>query len=634
LPFSAKSVRQLAVQHAQAEPDLSRLPEADRAAVARALAKDPARRFLSCTQFVATLAAAEGAAVPHQGADAPRSPAQVGHNDTRADAAVDAATPGPERHTAGPTGVLAGCRFEECVARGEALEVWTARTAEGGECCVKFFHGLGDLDADARRDGLHLLQSVRHPGLVRYDLARDDGGRLVAVLPRRGPTLRERWAACRAEGRRGVPRPELLAALHNVARTLDALNSRNGAPHLALSPDAVQLADGKALVADFGLAAWFWLPSGRPLADFNPRYAAPELGANAVSRFCDSYSLALVYQEMLTGVHPLGAGRPSARAYSQPDLRPLDAADRAVVARALDRTAARRFGWCLELVAALEADAAGARSGDRAPTRGDRATAEAAEDPAAAILAEVVADAAGGWQARKHGPFRYLLRPGERLRHEFVARASRETAPALLHDFCRRWEAEPAEGSDDALVYRAARTVGARSGDCAPTGAPTGAWSGDHAPTAWEIVLRFRPHDEPPLADVRVEARPVGCGPARAAQLLADTGPALLKALRAALDAHPDRRRQDRVPFDRPVLVRTVPDDGAPEAVLHARARNLSRTGMGLLLPERPPGRRVFVYLSAGDAPVPVPSRLVRVQPREDGYEAGALFLVGEGPPR
>ena len=40
-PFAGKNFRQLALQHLQAEPDLGRLPEADRAVVARALAKEP-----------------------------------------------------------------------------------------------------------------------------------------------------------------------------------------------------------------------------------------------------------------------------------------------------------------------------------------------------------------------------------------------------------------------------------------------------------------------------------------------------------------------------------------------------------------------------------------------------------------
>ena len=254
-------------------------------------------------------------------AGSPSASTERGWAETRHGSGVDAATPGTDRSAAPPAAVLASCQFEECVSRGDAAEVWTARTAEGQQCFVKFFHGLAEIDSDARRDGLHLLRSVRHPGLLPYNLVRDDGNRLIVVVPRKGPTLRERWSLCRAEGRRGLPRPELLAALKSVAKALDALNSRNGVPHLALNPDAVQLVNGQALAADFGLAAWFWLPSGQPLAEINPRDAPPELGANAVSRFCDPYSLALVYQEMLTGVHPLGAGaRPSARAYSQPDL--------------------------------------------------------------------------------------------------------------------------------------------------------------------------------------------------------------------------------------------------------------------------------------------------------------------------
>ena len=52
---------------------------------------------------------------------------------------------------------------------------------------------------------------------------------------------------------------------------------------------------------------------------------------------------------------------------------------------------------------------------------------------------------------------------------------------------------------------------------------------------------------------------------------------------------------------------------------------------MGLWLPVNPGTRKVHIYLSVGgDAPpVPVPSRLVRLQQRDDGFDAGALFLGG-----
>jgi hypothetical protein len=54
-PFSGKNIRQLALQHMNEAPDLSMLPEADRASVGRALAKDPNDRFPSCTAFIRSL---------------------------------------------------------------------------------------------------------------------------------------------------------------------------------------------------------------------------------------------------------------------------------------------------------------------------------------------------------------------------------------------------------------------------------------------------------------------------------------------------------------------------------------------------------------------------------------------------
>lgn len=54
-PFAGKNIRQLAVQHMTEPPDLHMLPEADRAAVARALSKEPDDRFPSCSAFVRAL---------------------------------------------------------------------------------------------------------------------------------------------------------------------------------------------------------------------------------------------------------------------------------------------------------------------------------------------------------------------------------------------------------------------------------------------------------------------------------------------------------------------------------------------------------------------------------------------------
>jgi eukaryotic-like serine/threonine-protein kinase len=54
-PFSGKTIRELALQHMNVEPDLSVLSERDRRAVARALSKDPFKRFPNCKAFVESL---------------------------------------------------------------------------------------------------------------------------------------------------------------------------------------------------------------------------------------------------------------------------------------------------------------------------------------------------------------------------------------------------------------------------------------------------------------------------------------------------------------------------------------------------------------------------------------------------
>ncbi len=51
-PFLGKTIRELALQHMNVEPDLAALPERDRRVVARALSKDPFQRFPNCKAFI------------------------------------------------------------------------------------------------------------------------------------------------------------------------------------------------------------------------------------------------------------------------------------------------------------------------------------------------------------------------------------------------------------------------------------------------------------------------------------------------------------------------------------------------------------------------------------------------------
>ena len=49
------------------------------------------------------------------------------------------------------------------------------------------------------------------------------------------------------------------------------------------------------------------------------------------------------------------------------------------------------------------------------------------------------------------------------------------------------------------------------------------------------------------------------------------------------------------MPFDQPVTVQTVPENGEPEETIHALVRDLFCTGMGLLPPVKPATRKVLI---------------------------------------
>jgi hypothetical protein len=89
-----------------------------------------------------------------------------------------------------------------------------------------------------------------------------------------------------------------------------------------------------------------------------PRYAAPETFRGMVSRFSDQYSLAIVYQELLTGCAPFAASTPHemllAHTEGQPNLEPLSPADRTIVARALAKDPQQRHACCMDFVRELE----------------------------------------------------------------------------------------------------------------------------------------------------------------------------------------------------------------------------------------------------------------------------------------
>ena len=160
------------------------------------------------------------------------------------------------------------------------------------------------------------------------------------------------------QGQPGIPRKQLLGFLSEAAEALDVINFQYGLQHLDVKPHNLFVVSNHVKVADFGLVnrlpAADADPSARRRGGATPLYASPETLQGSLSRQSDQYSLAIVYQQLLTGTVPFWSANPYQlllkHLSGQPDLSALPASDQPLVARALAKAPEQRFGSCLDFV--------------------------------------------------------------------------------------------------------------------------------------------------------------------------------------------------------------------------------------------------------------------------------------------
>jgi serine/threonine protein kinase len=258
---------------------------------------------------------------------------------------------------------IPGYRLIERLGGGGFGEVWKAEAPGGLFKAIKFVYGeLDSAGGDSERAEQELkaikrVQTVRHPyilSLERYDII---DGQLIIVMELADKNLWDRFKECRADGLPGVPRDELLGYLAETAEALDLMNSTYQLQHLDIKPQNLFLVHNHVKVADFGLVKDLEGMAASVTGGVTPVYAAPETFDGWVSRFSDQYSLAIVYQELLTGLRPF-AGNNVRQLVMQhlqaaPNLTPLPAADRPIIARALAKSPDERHPTCIDMVRAL-----------------------------------------------------------------------------------------------------------------------------------------------------------------------------------------------------------------------------------------------------------------------------------------
>ena len=233
------------------------------------------------------------------------------------------------------------------------------------------------------------------------------GGQLWYAMPYvEGESLRDRL---RRETQ--LPLAAAIGIVRQVAAALEYAHS-HGVVHRDIKPENILLAEGQALVADFGIAKALEAAGSEKLTETGlslgtPAYMSPEQAAGGrVDGRADIYSLACVLYELLAGTPPFTG--PTAQAILArhsvdpvPSLRTVrralpDAVEHAVIT-ALAKVPAERFASAAEFSQALDAAGSAARPIARTPSRIKRWAV-----PTGAVL---LVGVAGAWLAlHPNGP--------------------------------------------------------------------------------------------------------------------------------------------------------------------------------------------------------------------------------------
>src|SRR5579883_1051044 len=282
-------------------------------------------------------------------------------------------------------GPLKGYRLIERLGRGGFGEVWKVEAPGGLLKAAKFVFGnLDDIDEESRpaeqeAKALERVKGIRHPYILSLEQFRIIDGQLIIVMELADRNLWDRFRECRGQGLPGIPRDELMRYMEETAEALDLMNNYYQIQHLDIKPQNLFLVFNHVKVADFGLAKFLEGAKGTVTGGVTPVYAGPETFEGYVSRYTDQYSLAIVFQELLTGTRPFNGSNTKQLLMQHlngtPDLDALPAADRPIIARALAKKPDQRWPSCSDLIRGLRqaGSAAVQTGGDAVPAAGESA---------------------------------------------------------------------------------------------------------------------------------------------------------------------------------------------------------------------------------------------------------------------
>ena len=238
-------------------------------------------------------------------------------------------------------------------------EVWLADAPGGLKKAIKFVHGaIEGVRAAGELKSLQRIRQVNHPFILSLERIEIIEGQLIIVTELAQGSLHDRYLEFREKGFIGIAKEKLLGYLKDTAEGLDFLCQQHDLQHLDVKPANLLMVADRVKVADFGLIKDIQSNSLSVMGGLTPTYAAPEMFDGRPGRFSDQYSLAIVYQELLSGTLPF-RGRTTAQLANEhlhkaPNLEAIPLLERPILSKALSKKPQMRFSDCREFIHAIE----------------------------------------------------------------------------------------------------------------------------------------------------------------------------------------------------------------------------------------------------------------------------------------
>ena len=247
---------------------------------------------------------------------------------------------------------LEGYTIKRGVGHGGFGEIYYATSDAGKEVALKLIRRNFEVELRGIRHCLNL----KHPNLLAvYDIRQDErGDKWVVMEYVTGECLEEVIAAQPT----GMPVAQALAWIHGIGAGVACLHD-HGVVHRDLKPGNLFSDEGIVKIGDYGLSKFISCSrrSGQTESVGTVHYMAPEVANGRYGKEIDVYALGIVLYEMLTGRVPFegeSVGEVLMKHLTAPpDVSMLAEPYRSVVAGALEKDPAKRFGSVSEMLAGL-----------------------------------------------------------------------------------------------------------------------------------------------------------------------------------------------------------------------------------------------------------------------------------------